>query len=134
MDWNDEDTKIWLIAKGFKEFYLPLELTCGDTLAMCTHLMMLKAGSGQKATHLFNSVGLLIDTHKRAYKDRAEEFDFCIETRGKALSFSRKRVISWCGVNFACIVRDGALLAYSGTVGRPHATLLNPMPHLNAHR
>eukprot|EP00038_Savillea_parva_P004881 m.144555 g.144555 ORF g.144555 m.144555 type:complete len:568 (+) comp11602_c0_seq4:892-2595(+) len=87
LDWNDDDTEEWLAAKKYREF-LSLELTGGDTLAMCTHPMMRKAGSGQKATHLFNSVGLLIDTHKRAYKDRAEEFDFCIETRGKLVEMA----------------------------------------------
>ena len=126
LDWNDDDIEEWLTAKKCREF-LSLELTGGDTLAMCTHPMMRNAGSGQKATHLFNSVGLLIDTHKRVYKDRADEFDFCIATRGKALSFSRKRVISLYGVNFACIARNCIHVGF-------HTTLLNLMPHLNAHR
>jgi len=101
LDWNDDDTEKWLMAKGYQEF-LFLELTGGATLAMCSHLLMLGAAgaSKRKAAHLFNLVGLLIEEHKVEYVDRASTLQHCIKTRGKALPFSHKCVTS-CSVSFA---------------------------------
>jgi hypothetical protein len=106
IEWSREDVYAWLDSIEWSHLFSVLKKPRGIDLAMTKHQVMRDAIQEPEASYLFNAVGVLIEEHKGEYADRASALQHCIKTRGKALPFSRKRVISLYGVNFACIVRD----------------------------